>query len=66
MNPFLYNLTELPSDKDTLQAMVLELQAGRDQEKKRAEQLQVENLRLQRKRGGLAIWILSCFVCTLW
>ncbi len=27
--------------------MVLELQAGRDQEKKRAEELQVENLRLQ-------------------
>jgi hypothetical protein len=37
---------ELPSDKETLQAMVLELQAGRDQGKKRAEELQVENLRL--------------------
>jgi len=47
VNPFLYNSTELPSDKETLQAMVLELQAGRDQEKKRAEELQVENLRLQ-------------------
>ena len=47
MNPFLYNSTGLPSDKETLQAMVLQLQAGRDQEKKRAEELQVENLRLQ-------------------
>jgi hypothetical protein len=47
VNPFLYNSAELPSDKETLQAMVLELQAGRDQEKKRAEQLQVQNLRLQ-------------------
>ena len=47
MNPFSSNSIELPSDKETLQAMVLELQAGRDQEKKRAEELQVENLRLQ-------------------
>jgi len=47
VNPFSSNSIELPSDKETLQAMVLELQAGRDQEKKRAEELQVENLRLQ-------------------
>jgi len=46
VNPFSSNSIELPSDKETLQAMVLELQAGRDQEKKRAEELQVENLRL--------------------
>ena len=47
MEPFLSNSTGLPSDKETLQAMVLELQAERDQEKKHAEELQVQNLRLQ-------------------
>ena len=47
MAPILSNSTELPSDKETLQAMVLELQADRDQKKKHAEELQVQNLRLQ-------------------
>ena len=47
MAPILSNSNELPSDKETLQAMVLELQADRDQERKHAEELQVKNLRLQ-------------------
>ena len=47
MSPFLSNSDELPSDKETLQAMVLVLQQERDQEKQHAEELQVQNLRLQ-------------------
>jgi hypothetical protein len=61
VSPFLSNSAELPSDKETLQAMVLVLQQERDQEKQRAEEqkqraeahgkqaaeLQVELLRLQ-------------------
>ena len=61
MSPFLSNSDELPSDKETLQAMVLVLQQERDQEKlhaeeqkqraeahgKQAAELQVELLRLQ-------------------
>ena len=47
MSPFLSNSDELPSDKETLQAMVLVLQQERDQQKLHAEELQVQNLRLQ-------------------
>jgi hypothetical protein len=41
------NSLELPEDSASLRAMVLALQAGRDQEKQRADELQVQNLRLQ-------------------
>ena len=41
MAPSSYNSTELPSDKETLQLMVLALQQERDQQKRQAEEQKI-------------------------
>ena len=51
-----YNSLKLPEDRASLRAMVLALQAGRDQEKQRADELQVQNLRLQQELERYKKW----------
>jgi len=51
VTPFLFNSTDLPSDKDTLQLMVLALLEERDQQKRRAQE-QARCVDEQRKQAA--------------
>jgi hypothetical protein len=50
VTPFPFSSTDLPSDKDTLQLMVLALIEERDQQKRRAEE-QKELTEVQQRRA---------------